>query len=235
MALPKLNVPRYSVKLPSTGKELSMRPYLVKEEKVLMIALESNDVVQISNAVKDVIQSCYEIDDMDELTMFDIEKLFLQLRGKSVGENMDIKIKCKSCDHMTPVTVNVDDVEVSNLDQDRVIVLDEKSGVGVKMRYPTVKTLQGVDPEKLNSVEGVMELIGSCMDTIFDEENVYDVSGESKEAILDFIDTLSGDQFRKIQGFFKESPAIVYGSKFKCESCKEENEFELKGLNSFFS
>jgi hypothetical protein len=96
MALPKMSVPRYTVELPSTGKKLNMRPYLVKEEKVLMIALESNDPVQISQSVRDIIQTCFELDSLDELTVFDIEMLFLQLRAKSVGEEMKIQVKCKA-------------------------------------------------------------------------------------------------------------------------------------------
>ena len=112
MALPKMSVPKYMVTLPSTQEQISMRPFLVREEKVLMIALESNDAAQISRAVKEIILSCYDLKNLDSLTVFDIEYLFLQLRAKSVGENMNIQIKCREedCDELTPVSINVDDI-----------------------------------------------------------------------------------------------------------------------------
>ena len=114
MGLPRLNVPQYQVELPSTGELINMRPYLVKEEKVLMIALESNDVVQITQAVRDIILSCYDIQSLDELTVFDIEYLFLHLRGKSVGENMKLQAKCQDedCKGVTPIEIHIDDVNI---------------------------------------------------------------------------------------------------------------------------
>ena len=172
MALPKMNVPRYKVNLPSTGDVLNMRPYLVKEEKVLMIALESNDPEQITQAVRNIIQSCYELESLDALTVFDIEMLFLQLRAKSVGEEMNIQVKCKNeeCGTMNPVSVNIDDIGISKPEKEMndTIILDQEQGVGVKMKYPSVDVIGKIDPEKFNSVEGIMDLIIDCIDTIFD-------------------------------------------------------------------
>ena len=237
MGLPRLNVPQYQVELPSTGELINMRPYLVKEEKVLMIALESNDVVQITQAVRDIILSCYDIQSLDELTVFDIEYLFLHLRGKSVGENMKLQAKCqdKDCTGVTPIEIHIDDVNIINKDLDRVIKLDEATGVGVQMKYPSMEMIGSLDPEKLSSIDGVMELITKCIDTIFDEDNVYNVEDESEDEIQSFIDSLSSEQFKKIQQFFLSVPALYYESDYECVKCGKQNKLELKGLQSFFS
>ena len=237
MALPKLNVPQYTVELPSTGEKISMRPFLVREEKVLMIALESNDMEQISKAVRNIIESCYDLPDMDKLTVFDIEYLFLQLRAKSVGENMNIQIKCQDekCDGLTPLSINVDDVEIINKNQERTILLDKDLGVGLEMKYPSMELIGSLDIEKLNSIEGVMDLIVNCVDSIFDEENVHDASAQSKEELQEFIESLSSEQFKKVQNFLQEVPAVYYKTDYTCDKCNKKHEVELKGLNSFFT
>jgi hypothetical protein len=239
MALPKMNVPRYTVELPSTGAKLNMRPYLVKEEKVLMIALESNDPEQITQAVRNIIKSCYELDTLDNLTVFDIEMLFLQLRAKSVGEEMNIQIKCKTeeCGTMNPISVNIDDVVISKPEKEMsdTIILDKKQGVGIKMKYPSVDTIGRINPEKFNSVEGIMDLIIECIDSIFDDDNVFDAKNETKEDLEEFIESLSSEQFKLVQAFFQDTPAVSYYTEFTCNKCKTVNEVELKGLNSFFS
>lgn len=233
MALPKMSVPRYDIKLPSTGETLKMRPYLVKEEKVLMVAMESADPLQISNAVKDVIQSCYSLDDVTKLTTFDIEYMFLQLRGKSVGEEMNLQIKCEHCEELNPLTISVDDIKMTNVKDDNVIMLTDD--VGVKMSYPSVATFGELDIEKLDSVEGVMDLLVSCVDCIFDEDAVYDRSQTSKEEVQEFIENLNSTQFKKLQTFFQAIPAVEYKDEITCHKCGEKSNVELRGLQSFFS
>jgi len=238
MALPKMAVPRYTVELPSTGEKLNMRPYLVKEEKVLMIALESNDPVQISQSVRTIIQTCFELDSLDELTVFDIEMLFLQLRAKSVGEEMKIQIKCKGdeCATMNPLSINIDDIKVSKPeDSDGVILFGDENGVGVKMRYPSVDVISKINPENLGSVEGIMDLVVDCIDTIFDNDNVYNAKTEKRVDLVEFIEGLSSEQFKLVQAFFQDTPSVSYSTSFLCSKCKLDNEVELKGLNSFFS
>ena len=238
MALPKMAVPRYTVELPSTGEKLNMRPYLVKEEKVLMIALESNDPVQISQSVRTIIQTCFELDSLDELTVFDIEMLFLQLRAKSVGEEMKIQIKCKGdeCTTMNPLSINIDDIKVSKPeDSDGVILFGDENGVGVKMRYPSVDVISKINPENLGSVEGIMDLVVDCIYTIFDNDNVYNAKTEKRVDLVEFIEGLSSEQFKLVQAFFQDTPSVSYSTSFLCSKCKLDNEVELKGLNSFFS
>lgn len=231
-----MNVPQYKIELPSTGEQINMRPYLVKEEKVLMIALESNDPVQISEAVRNIIMSCYSIDSLDKLTVFDIEYLFLMLRSKSVGEKMNLQIKCneEGCGKLTPITIDVADVEIINKNQDRNILLDEKSGIGVVMNYPSMEMIANLDIEKLNSSEGMMDIIMESIDSIYDEDNVYDAAVESKEELTSFFDNLSGEQYKKIMNFFRDVPAVYYKSEYDC-ICGKKNDIELRGLNSFFT
>jgi hypothetical protein len=236
MALPKMSVPKYMVTLPSTQEQISMRPFLVREEKVLMIALESNDAAQISRAVKEIILSCYDLKNLDSLTVFDIEYLFLQLRAKSVGENMNIQIKCREedCDELTPVSINVDDIAIINQEQERTILLDKDTGVGVEMRYPSLELVSSLDMEKLESIEGVMDLIVKCIDSIFDNDNVYDADTESPEELSSFVESLSSEQFKKIQLFLQDVPAVYYKADYNCK-CGRKQEVELRGLNSFFT
>lgn len=233
MALPKINVPSYDVKLPSTGETLKMRPYLVKEEKVLMIALESSDPGQIAEAVRNVISSCYSLDNVEALTTFDIEYLFLQLRGKSVGEDMELQLKCEHCEALNPVVINVGDIKITNVSDNNIVMVTDD--VGLKMTWPSVKTFGAIDIEKLNSVEGLMDLIVECVDSIFDNDEVYSRSDMSKEELVDFIDNLNSAQFKKVQGFFQDIPAVEHNVELKCVSCGKDNNIELRGLQSFFS
>ncbi len=238
MALPKMSIPRYTVTLPSTGTKLNMRPYLVKEEKVLMIALESNDPVQISEAVRSIIQTCYNLDNMDELTVFDVEMLFLQLRAKSVGEEMKIQIKCKGeeCGTMNPLPINIDDIKVVKpTDSDGTILFGGSDGIGIKMKYPTAEVIGKLNPENIESVQGIMDLIIDCIESIFDNENLYSAKTEKRSDLVDFIENLSSEQFKLVQAFFQDTPSVAYNNTFKCEKCGLENEVELRGLNSFFS
>jgi len=196
MALPKISVPRYDIELPSTGKTLKMRPYLVKEEKVLMIALESSDPAQITQAVRDVISVCYNLDSLEDLTTFDIEYLFLHLRGKSVGEEMDLQIKCEHCGELNPLHVNVNDIKVTNVDNDNIVMVTDD--VGLKMQWRSGETFGTLDVEKLNTVEGLMELVIECIESIFDNDAVYDAKQTSRKELVEFIENLNSEQFKRV-------------------------------------
>tara|TARA_B100001093_G_scaffold520452_1_gene616112 strand:- start:6565 stop:7272 length:708 start_codon:yes stop_codon:yes gene_type:complete len=234
MALPKMTVPKYSVMLPSTGQELQMRPYLVREEKILMIALESNDPQQISTAVQNIILSCVEgIEDMNALTVFDIEKLFLELRSVSVGETVDLRVKCEECETENDASVNLKEVELSDYEEG-LNVIQLNDSIGIELKYPTVNDITNIDAETLNSVEGMMELIINCIVSIFDQDNVYNARNEKEQDLKDFIDSLNSAQFKMIQKFFETTPVLKHHIEFKCENCGHDNCIELKGLNSFF-
>jgi len=235
MALPLVNAPRYSTKLPSTGQDVNYRPYTVKEEKVLMIALESKDQKQILGAVKDVISGCVQDIDVQELTTFDLEWMFLQLRSKAVGEKIDLKMKCQQdgCDGQTDITVDVEDIGIEGDPQQKTIPITDT--VGVTVRYPTIKLVENYDQEKLKSVEGAFDMIIGCIDSIYDADNVYDCKNENPEDVKGFVDNLTSDQFKQIGEFFESVPQVKHNLTWKCSKCGEQNEMVLEGLESFFT
>ena len=237
MALPKLNIPQYKVKLPSSGKEINMRPFLVKEEKVLMIALESQDAVQITTAVREIILHCTDLDNLDDCTTVDIEYLFLQLRAKSAGEKITLQTKCtdEDCDGLTKIVMNIDDVKVINNDAEKTIMLEKESGVGLTLNYPTAANLNALElSEDSKQTEIVMDIITKCIDTIFDNNSVHNAKDVSSEELRAFVDSLNTEQFNKIQRFFQNAPAVYYETKTNCLKCNKDIDIELKGLANFF-
>lgn len=234
MALPKIDVPRYPVTIPSTGEELTMRPYLVKEEKVLLMALESEDSKQVTMAIRNLITSCIDGVNLDKLAGFDVEKLFLDLRGISVGEAINLVGKCSECEGETPVTISTKDITMTDLDPDANVIKLTDS-VGVTMSYPTANTLRDVGLDALDTVEGLMDLIIACVDTIFDNDQVHDVKEEDKQEVKDFIESLTTDQFQKISAFFSKTPRLEYDLEFECQHCKHVNTQKLRGLANFFT
>ena len=237
MALPKLNIPQYKVKLPSSGEEINMRPFLVKEEKVLMIALESQDAVQITTAVREIILHCTSLDTLDECTTVDIEYLFLQLRAKSVGEKITLQTKCtdESCDGLTKLVMDIDDIKIINNDTEKTIMLEEENGVGVTLNYPTAAKLQSLElSDDAKQTEVIMDIIVECIDTIFDNDSVHPTKDVSSEEVRAFIDSLNTEQFNRIQRFFQNDPAIYYETKTNCLKCNKDIDIELKGLANFF-
>lgn len=233
MALPILDTPKYKAKIPSTGEDILFRPYLVKEEKVLMMALESEDQDQILRAVKEIISACtFGKVNSETLAIFDLEYLFLKLRSKSVGETSNIGIKCKKCDTSNEVSVNIDALEVTMPAGDvGTIMLTDK--IGIKLRYPSVQ-----DVSKLSKFEGadsVMKTVVTCIDNIFDADKVYPASQSTPRELEQFIESLSSEQFGKIKAFFDDMPGLKHKIEFDCDSCGTHNEFEVKGLQSFFA
>lgn len=236
MALPELNTARYKMVIPSTGETVSYRPYLVKEEKILMMAMESDDNKVIMSATIDVIKSCIEDDiDVENLPMFDIESIFLALRAKSVGEKIDVKVKCddEQCDIVNDLTINFDDIEIPTitLESTRIELTDD---VGVVMKYPSMNDVERIGDFKEDDAEGPMNMIMSCIEAVYDADDVYPAENESKQSLTKFIDSLSSVQFMKLSDFFREMPTIVHTLEYKCGCGKEETQV-LRGLPSFFT
>lgn len=234
MNLPKLDLPRHKMVLPSTGQELIMRPYLVKEEKILLLALESQDPGQIALAIKGLIEGCVETEfDIEKLPGFDIEKIFLELRSISVGDNIGLNVKCQKCEEHNQMSLNIQDVTMTDYNpDDKVIKLTDS--VGVTMNYPNAEALAKIDPEKVDSIEGIMDLLVACVANIFDDENVYPAKEDNIDEIRDFVEGLTTEQFKSIARFFSSMPMLAYDLEFECEHCGHENKIELRGLNSFF-
>ena len=234
MALPVLNNPNYEMELPSTGEKIEYRPFLVKEQKILMMAMESKDTSAQSKAVVDIIKNCTfgKIDDKVEgLPTFDIEYMFLQLRQKSVGETVDITITCPD-DETTkvPVTVNLEDINVVKTEgHDKVIMITDK--IGMTMKYPTMKQIMGYDMDKLDSMEGTFGIIQDCLENVFDADQVYDEM--SKKELSEFIEQMTTDQFQKVTSFFTTMPKLKHTVKVTNPNTGVENEIVLEGMQSF--
>jgi len=237
MALPKLGYPTYELELPSTGKTLKYRPFLVKEEKVLLMALEAKDEKQIINAVKDLIKNCVITRiKVDTLPSFDLEYLFLKIRGASIGENITLTVTCLD-DNETQVetNININDVEIFKPEgHDSKIMFDDKTGI--VMRYPSMKEF--VDKEFLQKemkTEDVYGFIADSIDQIFDDEEVYDSSTTTKKEFRTFVDSLTTSQFGKIQKFYETAPKLSHTFKVTNPKTNKESSYTIEGLQSFFA
>ena len=239
MSLPKLNVPVYETILPSTEKVIKYRPFLVKEEKVLLTAMEDGKNDTIMNAVKEVLKNCIQSKiDLDKLPTFDLEFLFLRLRAKSVGEEVTIGLKpwgCPQnngelCDKTTEVKVNLEEVKVIKDEKHTSkIMLDDN--VGIKMRYPDISK---IDSDMGDNFETGMKMVKDSIDMIFTSEETHERDTISEKELEEFIDSLNTEQFGKIREFFDTMPQLKHTAKYTCSTCGEEKETTITGLNSFF-
>ena len=239
MSLPKLNVPVYETVLPSTEKVIKYRPFLVKEEKVLLTAMEDGKTETIMNAVKQVLKNCIQSKiDLDKLPTFDLEFLFLRLRAKSVGEEVTIGLKpwgCPQnngelCDKTTEVKVNLEEVKVIKDEKHTSkIMLDDN--VGIKMRYPDISK---IDSDMGDNFETGMKMVKDSIDMIFTSEETHERDTISETELNDFIDSLNTEQFGRIREFFDTMPQLKHTAKYTCSTCGEEKETTITGLNSFF-
>lgn len=235
MALPILNTPRFELDLPISKKTISYRPFLVKEEKVLLMALESQDQKQIMKAMHDIVDSCtYGEVKAKQLPVGELEWIFLKLRSKSVGETSHVGIKCTSCGETHETDINLEDIvlDAANIVSNKIMLTDT---VGVMMKYPSSDdVLKNIDSKK-SDVENSYAVIAACLDKIFDTENVYDVATQTKQEVQDFIDSLNKKQFEKIKDFFDKLPKLKHELGFKCEKCGAQNDVVLEGMESFFA
>ena len=236
MPLPKISTPTYELTVPSTGKNIKFRPFLVKEEKILIIAMESQSDKQISQAVNDVLSNCILTKgvNIDDFSTFDIEYLFLNIRGKSVGETVDVMITCPD-DNQTkvPVQINLDDIQiVKNDNHQRDIPLDDN--LTMRMKYPAmgefVKNNFSVDMK----VDDTFDLVCSCIEQVFSEEESWAASDCTKKELHEFLGQLDSNQFKQIEQFFETMPKLSHTIKVTNPNTKVVNNIVLEGLNAFF-
>lgn len=239
MPLPKINTPIYELEIPSIKKKIRYRPFLVKEEKILIIAMESEDQKQITNAIKTVIGNCILSRGIkvDNLSTFDIEYLFLNIRGKSVGESVEVLITCPDDgETQVPVVINLDEIQVeTNPEHNRDIVLDES--LRMRMMYPSlsqfIKTNFSLGDG--SGVDESFELISSCIEQIYNEEESWSASDCTKKELIEFVEQLSSKQFKEIENFFETMPKLSHTIKVKNPKTEVESEVVLEGLSSFFA
>ncbi len=239
MPLPKIATPSYTLEIPSLKKEIKYRPFLVKEEKILIIAMESEDSKQIAEAVKTVIGNCILTKGIkvDQLATFDIEYLFLNIRGKSVGETVEVLITCPD-DGQTqvPVSINLDDIKIDiSKEHSRDIKLDDN--LTLRMKYPSmkefIKTNFGSDFSM--SVDDTFDLILSCIEQVYSEEESWAASDCTSKELSEFIEQLTSSQFKEVEKFFSTMPKLSHILKIKNPNTGIESEVLLEGLSSFFA
>jgi hypothetical protein len=239
MPLPKIATPTYELEIPSTKKKIKYRPFLVKEEKILIIAMESEDNKQIANAVKEVISACILTRGIkvEELSTFDIEYLFLNIRGKSVGEEVEVLITCPDDDQTrVPTVINLDDIQVHTSEKhSRDISLD--SDLTLRMRYPSMNEFikNNFSTEESIGVDDTFDLISSCIEQVYTEEESWTASDCTKKELREFLEQLSSKQFKQIETFFDTMPKLYHVIKVKNPNTGVESEVVLEGLSAFFA
>jgi|TARA_B110000438_G_C15580462_1_gene549384 hypothetical protein len=237
MALPKLNTPTYELEVPSTDEKIKYRPFLVKEEKILMIAMESKDNSQIVNAVKEIVSECtFNKLNIGTLPMFDIEYIFLQVRAKSVGEISKIKVLC-SDDKKTYADVEVDltkvEVQVGDNHTNKIELTDD---MGMVMTYPSIDSFSDGGIQDINATN-MIDMIGACVLQIYEQkgEKVYEAKDQTKKELSEFVENLNTKQFKQVQAFFDTMPKLKHEIMVKNPKTKKENKVILTGLNDFFA
>ena len=239
MPLPKIATPSYQLELPSTGKPVNYRPFLVKEEKVLVIALESEDTKQITNSIKAVLKSCVLTKGIkiETLPTFDIEYLFLNIRGKSVGEELDVNIICPDDGETeVPVKINLDDIEVQkNEEHTNQIKLDDS--LMMELKYPSLDQFikSNFDFKETNQMDQSFALIASCIDKIYSEDEVWATADCTKKEVNEFLESMNSSQFKEIEKFFETMPKLSHTLTVTNPKTKVESEVVLEGLASFFA
>ena len=235
MALPKISVPKYKLKLPSDGRPVNFRPFLVKEEKILLLATESGDQSNIVSAIKDIIKDCTDITDVEKLATFDIEFVFLQIRTKSVGESVDVNVVCPD-DDKTNVSISIplDEIKVKKTRGHKkdLKISDE---VAITMGYPTIETFVSMNFGEGAEVDQVFDMAASCVESISDANQVYDCSSIPKSELIEFFDQMNSKQFMMIQEFFEKMPKLSHTVKVTNPNTGVENDVVLEGLASFFA
>jgi len=231
MALPSISAPEFTTTLPSTGQEITYRPFLVKEEKILLMALEGEDTKEINSAILKILKNCIISDvDADKFSTFDVEYLFLRLRGKSVGEKVELKIghSHDKCAYRTEIEVDLDEVQLAGEIKDGKTMLTDTTGV--KLRDPAVRDIKA--GPKQDAADAMYDMITNCIEYIYDAEEVY--ADFTKKEMQDWIGTLNSAQFKKVTQFFEDMPKLSHTITWTCPECGEEDTIVLEGLDSFF-
>jgi hypothetical protein len=238
MAIPKIDLPTYRLNLKSSGKEVEFRPFIVKEEKILLLALETGEFDTILNAVKQVIKNCLITEiDIDDMPLFEIEYIFLNLRARSMGESVSLTYICenvienKKCKNEMEVQIDLLKAALDMKVETSTLKINEN--VGIKLKYPTIETTKILNSNTSN-LEVAVELIENCTEYLFDSDQVYRPSDMEPGEFKSFIEGLTQDQFLMIKSFFDNIPAIIYDTNVSCGKCGKNHSIHMEGLLDFF-
>ena len=238
MPLPKINTPTYELVIPSTGKKTRYRPFLVREEKILILALESEDMSQITNAIVEIMSACILTKGIKvlELSTFDIEYIFLNIRSKSVGEVIEVNVTCPD-DGETKVSmeINIDDIKVQK-DKNHTNLIKFDESLSMKMRYPSIEQFVENNFEvRKQNVDQSLDMITSCIDQVYTEEEAWAASDCTKDELKEFIEQMNTKQFKEIEKFFTTMPKLSHTVKVQNPETKVKSDVVLEGLASFFN
>lgn len=259
MSLPKLSTPTYQVKLPTSGKTYKFRPFLAREQKLLLMALESKDKEQMKQAMRDIINVCFfEKVNVDSLASFELEYLFVKLRAKSVGETADLAFKCEQIvkkpilnEDMTPtgetkeeecggiieVSVNLDDIELdmSRSKSNRIVIGESETGeIGIVMQYPTYEIAERYDGVSEQNVERLMNFIVDCVESVYEGETVYTSKDMDKQELVEFVESIPLDKFQELMEYLSSLPVLSKQIDLTCPKCKYHTKYTVEGLDGFF-
>jgi len=232
--LPKLATPKYDMIVPSTGESITYRPYVVREEKVLLIAMESESDIAIENAVTDIIKLCVESPiKVDDLTNFDVEFMFVTLRSKSVGEGIKVSSKCTECEESNEHKIDLEKIKVKNLEDavDKHIKLE--GDISIDIAWPSMKN-KLTQAERKTGTETIINMAAKSLDIIYSGEEIFNAKDSSMKERVGFIESLTTDQFEKVINVISEAPTLTYSLEYKCKKCGSDNKTELNGLSDFF-
>ena len=239
MPLPKIATPTYTLELPSLEKEINYRPFLVKEEKLLVLALETEDTKQITTAIKNVLKNCVLTKGIkvDHLPTFDIEYLFLNIRGKSVGEELEVNIICPDDEEtQVPVTINLDDIKVEKSEEHTNKIKLDKN-LMMEMKYPSLEQFikNNFDFNEDNQIDQSFALIATCIDKIYSDEEVWATADCTKKEVNEFLESMNSGQFKEIEKFFETMPKLQHTITVVNPKTKVKSDVLLEGLASFFA
>jgi hypothetical protein len=241
MALPINSTPIYNLTVPSSGKQIKYRPFLIKDEKALLIAQQSEDSTVMIDSLKQVIRSCTQFENQDQINVndlatFDLEYVFTQIRAKSVGEIVELNLLCDTCTDEKAVTkVSIDlttlQVEKDPKHQTKIKLFDN---VGIALKYPTMELVKKLENADSNDIEQIFNIVLECIDYIYTDEEMFHAKDQTKQELLTFLNNLTSDQFKAIQEFFETMPQMKKNIDYSCPVCGKEHHKVLEGLASFF-
>ena len=237
MSLPQINTPVHELKIPSTGRKVKYRPFVVREEKILLLALESENQEEVTDAIIQIIGNCIQTKiDLDSLSTFDVEYIFLNVRAKSVGEILEFSITCPDDgETQAEVEINIDDIQVVK-DKGHTDTIDLENGYFIKMKYPTMKYIMEKKPDNNKSlIDSTFEYAVECIDTIYNDEETWEAADSTKKELEEFVEQLNSKQYQKLQSFFATMPKLSHTVKVTNPKTGVKSDVTIEGLANFFA
>jgi len=235
MALPKLETPKYTCVLPSSKKTVEFRPFLVGEQKVLLIAQEADDANQQIREMIRMIDTCCDDIKAESLSAVDLEYLFLQIRIKSVGETSDVVLQCSDCKKDNTVTINLESTEVIREGEEISNVVELTPTISLDLQHPTYKVIQQLDANKADEPKQIFEVVAKCINAVIEGDEIHTRDDFTDKELQSFLDNMSMDMFEKIQEFFSSAPHLAINHSYNCQECNTSNTLKLQGIANFFA